>query len=326
MGVSTGDLFGDAAGARPATPGSYGQAPRGYRLPDGVRLGPVHLRIADLARSLAFYEGTLGMRIVRGDGPYAILGPHGSDVSLVELHEYPGARAAPHRGRIGLFHFAILLPDRPSLGRFVRHLGEIGARPGAADHLVSEALYLQDPDNLGIEVYADRPRSTWRRVGRELMMATDPLDVPDLIRVAGAAPWSGMPAGTAMGHVHLHVRDIATGAAFFSDALGFDRTVWQYPGALFFGAGGYHHHLGTNTWAGTDATPPTEADAQLLEWTIDLPDAATLEAAAAGLARGGYPCDWARGADGEPALLTRDPWGTHIRLRATGIHRPPEQP
>lgn len=245
MGESSHDIFGDAPGAQPATPSSYGEAPRGYRLPEGTRLGRVRLQIADLTRSIAYYEETLGMRVLRRDGSGAVLGAQLGDTSLVELHERAGARPVPYRGRTGLFHYAILLPDRASLGRFVRHVGEIGARVGAADHLVSESLYLQDPDNLGIEVYADRPRSTWRRIGRELMMATDPLDVADLVREAGTDPWTGMPRGTVIGHVHLHVRDLAAAASFYSEALGFDRTVWQYPGALFLAADGYHHHLGT---------------------------------------------------------------------------------
>ncbi len=257
MGVSTDDIFGDAPGAQPATPGSYGQAPRGYRLPEGTRLGAVRLQIADLERSIAYYEETLGMRVLRRFGSGAVLGARRDDTPLVALQERAGARPAPHRGRTGLFHFAILLPDRTSLGRFVRHVREIGARVGAADHLVSESLYLQDPDNLGIEVYADRPRSSWRRIGRELMMATDPLDLVGLVRDAGTVSWTGMPGGTVMGHVHLRVADLAQAAAFFSEALGFDRMVWQYPGALFFAAGGYHHHLGTNTWAGGGASPPT---------------------------------------------------------------------
>ena len=199
----------------------------------------------------------------------------------------------------------------------MRHLGEIGERVGAADHLVSESLYLQDPDNLGIEVYADRPRNTWRRIGRELMMATDPLDVAGLVRAAGADPWTGLPGGTVMGHVHLHVGDLAAASAFFSQGLGFDRTVWQYPGALFFGAGGYHHHLGTNTWAGSGATPPPAEEAQLLEWTIELPDAASLDAAAESLVRAGYPAERGGDAGSGAGLRIRDPWGTPIRLHAS---------
>ena len=317
MGVSAHDIFGDAAGAQPATPGSYGDAPSGYRLPEGTRLGRVRLQIADLVRSLAYYEGTLGLRVLGRNGSRALLGAQQGDTPLVELHERPGVRPAPRRGRLGLYHFAILLPDRSSLGRFVRHVGETGERVGAADHLVSESLYLQDPDNLGIEVYADRPRNTWRRIGRELMMATDPLDVAGLVRAAGADPWTGLPGGTVMGHVHLHVGDLAAASAFFSQGLGFDRTVWQYPGALFFGAGGYHHHLGTNTWAGSGATPPPAEEAQLLEWTIELPDAASLDAAAESLVRAGYPAE--RGGDTGigPVLRIRDPWGTPIRIHAS---------
>lgn len=316
MGVSTHDIFGDAGSAQPATPGSYGEAPSGYRLPEGTRLGRVRLQIADLARSLAYYEGTLGLRVLRRDGSSALLGPQGADTPLVELHERPGVRAVPRRSRTGLFHFAILLPDRPSLGRLVRHLGELGERVGSADHLVSESLYLQDPDGLGIEVYADRPRGTWRRIGRELMMATDPLDVAGLLREAGADPWTGMPDGTVMGHVHLHVGDLAAASAFYSEALGFDRMVWQYPGALFLAASGYHHHLGTNTWAGSGATPPTPQEAQLLEWTVELPDRASLDAAFQSLGRAGYPAEWGEVVGSGPVLVTHDPWGTHVRLQS----------
>ena len=252
----------------------------------------------------------MGLRVLRRDGSVALLGAHGADTPLVELLERPGVQPVPRRARTGLFHFAILLPDRRSLGRFARHLGDIGERPGAADHLVSESLYLQDPDNLGIEVYADRPRDTWQRIGRELMMATDPLDVTGLVREAGAAPWTGMPDGTAMGHVHLHVGDLAAASDFYSEALGFDGMVWQYPGALFLAAGGYHHHLGTNIWAGSDATPPTADEAQLLEWTVELPDRTSLDAVTRSLERAGY------GAERDGAtLVTRDPWGTHIRLQ-----------
>ena len=312
MGATTHDIFGDATGAQPATPGSYGEAPRGYRLPEATRLGRVHLQVSDLERSLAFYEGVLGLRAIQRDASRAVLAAHGDDTPLVELHERPSAQPVPRRGRLGLYHFAILLPDRASLGRFVRHAAERGVRLGAGDHLVSEAFYLNDPDGLGIELYADRPRDTWRRVGRELMMATDPVDVAGLVRDAGDAPWTGMPAGTVIGHVHLHVGDVAQAVAFFSEALGFDRIVWSYPGAVFFGAGGYHHHLGTNSWAGNAPLPATD-DARLLEWTVELPDAASLDAAAQSLTGAGYAAE-RDAATGD--VVTRDPWGTAVRLRA----------
>jgi catechol 2,3-dioxygenase len=143
------------------------------------------------------------------------------------------------------------------------------------------------------------------------MLATDPVDVAGLVAAAGDAPWTGMPAGTVIGHVHLHVGSIEQAWAFFSEALGFDRITWRYPGALFLGAGGYHHHLGTNTWAGPAARPPTPDDARLLEWTVELPDPASVAAAGRSLAAAGYPAEPAD--DG--ALVTRDPWGTAVRLR-----------
>ena len=317
MGATTRDIFGGANSPEPATPGSYGEAPAGSRLPDATRLGRVRLQVADLERSLAFYQGTLGFRVLRREGARAELAVHGDDAVLVELDERRGASPAPRRGRLGLYHFAILLPNREALGRFVRHLGEIRTPAGAADHLVSEALYLQDPDNLGIEVYADRPRSAWQRVGRELMMATDPLDLPALVQAAGDERWSGMPAGTVIGHVHLHVGDIAQAAAYFSDGLGFDRMVWHYPGALFLAAGGYHHHLGTNIWAGTGATPPDPGDARLLEWTIVLPDDAAVTAAAESLRLRGFAAE--RNGDARSGdVVTRDPWGTGVRLSVPG--------
>jgi catechol 2,3-dioxygenase len=315
MGAGSKDIFGNASGAEPAAAGSYGQAPRAGRLPDAAQPGPVHLQIAELARSLTFYQDVLGMRVLERHGGRARLGAHDDSRVLVELHERPGAHAAGRRRRLGLYHYAILLPDRAALGRFVRHLAERGVAAGAADHLVSEALYLSDPDGLGIEVYADRPRTAWRRVGRELMMASDPLDAADLARAAGQTAWSGMPARTVMGHVHLHVGDLDAAAAFYADALGFDRTVWSYPGALFFGAGGYHHHLGTNTWAGPGARAPADDDARLLEWTLELPDAASIAEAGRRLEEGGYPADASSPDDG---IATRDPWGTQLRLRVAG--------
>lgn len=313
MGVTTEGIFGGTDGAEPATPGTYGEPPSGFRLP-ALRLGPVRLKVSDLGRSIAYYEETLGLRLMDRSSDGAVLGTMGKDNPLVILVEHPGALPARRRGQLGLYHFAILLPDRASLGRFVKHLGDIGARAGAGDHLVSESFYLQDPDNLGIEIYADRPISTWRRIGRQLMMATDPVDASGIIAEAGETRWDGMPAETVMGHLHLHVGSLEGASAFYSELLGFDRMVWQYPGALFLAAGGYHHHLGTNTWAGPGAQAPAPGDAQLLEWNIMLPDATSLDAVAESLSRAGHHFD--RGTDdrGRASMATRDPWGTPLRL------------
>ena len=294
-----------------ALPGTYGEAPPGFRIPDSTRLGRVVLQVADLDRSLTFYESVLGLRVLRSAERTAVLTAHATTRPLLELRERKGARPVTGRGRLGLFHFAILLPDRPSLGRFVRHLGEIDVRAGAGDHVVSEAFYLNDPDGLGIEVYADRPREGWQRVGRELVMGTGSVDVPGLEAVAGPTPWAGMPSGAVIGHVHLHVADIARASAFYSDALGFDRMVWSYPGALFFGAGGYHHHVGTNVWAGADAPAAAADEARLVEWTIELHDSSVVDAVAASIAVARFAAD-RDGAD----VVARDPWGTAVRLRA----------
>ena len=282
-----------------------GIAPSGYRLPAGIRLGRVRLQVADLARSLDYYERVLGLRVLRRSAGDAVLAAHGDDTPLVELHEKPGAAPVPRRGRLGLYHFAILLPDRAALGRFVAHLAEIGERAGASDHRVSEALYLQDPDGLGIEVYADRPRAAWRIADRQLVMATEPLDLDDVIRAAGGERWTGMPAGTVIGHVHLHVGDLAEAAAFYHQGLGLDQVVWSYPGALFLSAGGYHHHLGVNTWA-AGATPAGNDDARLLEWEIVVPQSGDADDALASLSTAGHAVD-----DG----VVRDGWGTALRIR-----------
>jgi len=293
-----------------ALPGSYGLAPSGYRLSDATQLGGVVLRVSDLSRSVDYYESVLGLRVLSRSAGEAVLTAHGDERPLVTLRERAGARSHPSRGRLGLFHFAILMPDRPSLARFVGHLLEIGVRPGAGDHGVSEAFYLQDPDNLGIEVYADRPRTTWMRNDRELAMGTDPMDVENLLAAAGDAPWTGMPKGTVMGHLHLHVGDLTTTTKFYSESLGMDRMVWSYPGALFLAAGGYHHHLGTNLWAGSNATPPGEDEAQLLEWTIVLPSAQDVSATAQSLTRGG-----ASVLHEGTSVVVADPWGTRLRIR-----------
>jgi catechol 2,3-dioxygenase len=281
----------------------------GYRLPTATRLGHVWLQVSELGRSLAYYETVLGLRVLERDEVSAMLGTIEGNTPLVRLTERRGARPMPQQGRLGLYHFAILLPDRPSLARFALHLAEIGARAGASDHLVSEALYLRDPDGLGIEVYADRPRSTWRAVDRQLAMATDPLDFENLIATAGTDRWAGMPAGTMMGHVHLHVGQLEEAANFYHAALGLDKMVWSYPSALFLAAGGYHHHLGLNTWAGANAARPTDDDARLVEWRIILPSGDDVRAVAESLRSSGYEVS-----DEGPDFIATDPWNTPVRL------------
>lgn len=283
-------------------------APPGYRLPADIELGMVRLQVGDVDRSIGYYDRVLGLRVLESTPETALLAAQDADLPLIELIELRGAAPVPRRGRLGLYHYALLLPDRPSLGRFAAHLAAIGEYAGMADHLVSEALYLTDPDGLGIEVYADRPRSSWREEGGVLAMATDPLNLEDLARAAGTQPWIGMPAGTRMGHLHLHVGDLDAAAAFYHAGLGLDRVVLKFPGALFLSAGGYHHHLGTNTWA---AGAPTAAagDARLLDWTMRLPAASQVSAAARSLAASGH-----RVRQDAADTVATDPWGIDLRL------------
>ncbi|MEX1182598.1 MAG: VOC family protein [Gemmatimonadota bacterium] len=287
----------------------YGIPAPGYRLPPATRPGRVRLEVADLERSIDWYRGVLGFMVSDLSADGASLSPAGSVAKgaapLIELQERRGAAPAPAGGAPGLYHYAILLPDRPSLGRLLPHLAQRGVRPGASDHLVSEALYLNDPDGLGIEVYADRPRSAWRHRDRQLMMATEPLDTAALIDASGAEAWEGMPDGTTIGHVHLHVGDLAAASAFYHGGLGLDLMVWSYPGALFLSAGGYHHHLGLNTWA-RRTTPAADGDARLLEWELVMPTAADARAALASLASAGFSVENGR---------ARDPWGIAVHVR-----------
>jgi catechol 2,3-dioxygenase len=227
---------------------------------------------------------------------------------LIVLQERRGIRRAPLAGALGLYHFAIRVPDRASLGRFFEHLQNFPVDIGSADHAVSESLYLRDPDRLGIEVYADRPRATWSTArGGELFMTTEPLDIVGLVTAAQGVPWTGMPKGTDMGHVHLHVGDLVAAEAFYHVALGFDKTVWTYPGARFFAAGGYHHHLGTNTWS--SGRPASEDEARLQWWDVIVQSEAEAARAAQSIAAAGYRVD-----SGDHAWIAHDPWGTRLRL------------
>ena len=238
-------------------------------LPSDAHIGQVSLTVHDLERSVSFYRDVLGLVESTLGGDTSSLGPPGGR-TLLELHENKGAIAKPSRSS-GLFHFAILVPSRAALGRSLRHLAERRwPLTGASDHLVSEALYLNDPDGLGIEIYRDRPRDEWPIRNGQLLMATDPLDLQSLIDEPGAeAAWTGLEAGTVIGHVHLHVPHLDSAEALYCGRVGFEPTVRGYPGALFVAAGGYHHHLGMNTWAGVGAPPPPEHAVGLRSFTIE---------------------------------------------------------
>ena len=282
--------------------------PPGFRLPDETHIGKVRLQVSDLTRSIGYYEKVLGLRVIDRKAKSAQLGPVDEDVVILELNEKSGVRQVSRRGLLGLYHFAVLLPDRASLGSFIAHLSEIGAYAGMSDHFVSEALYLTDPDGLGIEVYADRPRSSWVVEDRQLAMTTKPLDAQSVVAAAQGKKWQGAPKGTRIGHVHFYVGDLDDAASFYHNGLGLDKVVWSYPGALFLSAGGYHHHVGLNTWA-QGSPVATEDDAKLVDWELRLPTAESVDAAAKSLEDAGFEV-----AREDSAATARDKWGIQLRL------------
>lgn len=235
------------------------------KLPDETTMGRVSLIVSDLERSVAFYRDRIGLRLLEQAGEVATFGA--GDRPLLQLHGQPGARR-PAGATTGLYHFAILLPGRRHLAHALHHLAESGTRlQGFADHLVSEAVYLADPDGNGIEIYRDRPREQWSYRGGQLQIGTEPLDVDDLLAELEepVPPWPGLPAGTTIGHVHLHVADLLSAETFYREIIGLDLMMHYGTAAAFLSAGGYHHHLGLNTWAGAGAPPPPP-DAPGLRW------------------------------------------------------------
>jgi len=239
-------------------------------LPPDTRLGRIRLRVSDLPRAVQFYSEVLGFNVAADDGGTAVLGA-GDDTALLILHSAPGAPPRP-AGTTGLFHMAFLLPDRIELGSMIRRVRDAGVTfEGFADHNVSEAAYLTDPDGNGIELYADRSRDVWHSVDGPVYMTTEPLDVEGLLAAARrAAP--ELPSGTTLGHVHLRVSTLEAAEAFYVDRLGMEVTTRRYPGALFFAAGGYHHHVGVNVWGGVGLPQAPPGSPGLLSFEIVVPD------------------------------------------------------
>jgi catechol 2,3-dioxygenase len=280
-------------------------------IPPETHIGKVRLRVADVDDLTAFYERVIGLRAVERDGGLVRLGTEGGE-PMLELVSAPDAPPAPGFST-GLFHLAILVPDRAELARALRRIAETGWRlTGASDHLVSEALYLQDPEGNGIEIYRDRPRDQWNRDNGEIRMATLPLDLDSILAEldSGEEAPNGMSAGTTMGHVHLQVADIPAAEDFYNGALGLDVMVRSYPGALFLSAGGYHHHLGVNTWQSQGAPPPPEGALGLDRYELVLPSEASVDEAAAALGEHGDPVRL------EEGVLATDPSGNRVLLTA----------
>ena len=233
-------------------------------------MGCVELRVGSLDRQRAFYRDVLGFAVLEEDDARAVLGA-GDAGPLLALRAAPEAPLRPP-GTAGLFHVAFLHPTRSDLAATLRRVDRAGyGFDGFADHHVSEAAYLRDPEGNGLELYADRPRASWRAPGGAIRITTEPLDVQGLLATA-PGPSAALAAGTVVGHVHLRVSTLAAAEAFYVDRLGFEVVTRAYPGALFVSAGGYHHHLGLNVWGG-NAAPPPEGSLGLSSFEVVVPDA-----------------------------------------------------
>lgn len=249
------------------------------KLHPDIEMGEVKLKVSKLDRSIAFYEEILGFRTLSKQGTIAELGAEEGKTLLI-LEEVADAVYIPPNRTSGLYHFAVLLPTRRDLGTVLRHMADKGIEIGQADHAVSEALYISDPDNNGIEIYRDRPRDEWTyEANGNVHMVTEPIDWRGLLAEAEGHEWRGLPSGTKIGHVHLHVSDLVSSKEFYIDQFGFDVMLngERFMGALFVAAGGYHHHLGLNIWSGRGAPRRPENATGLAYYTIVFPEQAALD-------------------------------------------------
>jgi catechol 2,3-dioxygenase len=273
-------------------------------LPDSLRLGAVHLTVRDLDRAVAWYQRSLGLRVHSHEANVAELGD-GTETTVV-LHEDP--QAMPAGRHAGLYHYALLYPSREELARAVVRLATTRTPiQGASDHETHEAIYLPDADGNGIELAADRPREQWpEHLG--YAGGPQPLDIDDLLStVEGDDYVEQVGPGLRTGHLHLHVGDVDDGLAFYRDKVGFEQQAQIGGSAAFVAAGGYHHHLGFNTWRGPGVPPAPPHRAGLVRWTVELPTAADVEAVRERLD------------DTEPlhgGFLARDPWGNAVAFVA----------
>jgi catechol 2,3-dioxygenase len=276
----------------------------------GTAIGLVTLRVSNLERSRQFYEGILGFQPIEQTPGKVVLGDQEKQ-PLLELLEAPGVSPQPRRAT-GLYHVAILFPTRADLGRELLRLANAGLQIGQGDHLVSEALYISDPDGNGLEVYRDRPRSTWHWTNGLVEMATDPVDIRGLAEEGerDAEPWEVIPAGTRVGHIHLQVGDIKEAKQFYHTILGFDVTAdLSEAGALFVSAGGYHHHIGLNTWHSRGAKPTPANSAGLQTYVITIPTREGLQEVKERLVAHEVPFE-----EQEGLIRVNDPWSNQIFL------------
>ncbi|RWZ54630.1 VOC family protein [Halobacillus fulvus] len=268
----------------------------------------VQLNVQNLELSLRYYQDIIGLQILERTFNGARLTADGKTCLLVLTQ--PEDVVAKPQNTTGLYHFALLVPTRKDLAYFVRHLAANEVRIASSDHLVSEALYLNDPDGNGIEIYADRDPKEWTWKNERVAMAVDPLDFEDLLKEGNPnEPWQGLPAGTVMGHIHLHVSHLERAKAFYTDGLGFDIVSRLGDQALFISSGKYHHHIGLNTWAGVGAPEPPANSVGLDFFTIVLPDEEHRKELVERLGRIGVTVT-----EEDDVFVTKDPSGNGVRL------------
>jgi len=284
-------------------------------LPDQTRISQVHLRTANLGSALAFYGDMLGLKVLDGPANQATISAAAGKTGLIVLSEDRGAKPRPPRST-GLYHLALRYPERRDLAHAYRRLVEKGYPVGgASDHGVSEAIYLSDPDGNGIELYADRPRQQWKWRNGQIGMVTETLDLKNLLALVADEPKQAeAPEQTDIGHIHLHVADLAVGERFFSEFLGLAVTQRSYPGALFFAAGGYHHHIGANVWAGKSAPPADSVG--LISYRFEVPVDEILYCLGHRAPLLGYETRTGPKEEGTLILQIRDPNGNWLEVQA----------
>jgi catechol 2,3-dioxygenase len=276
-----------------------------------THIGTVTLRVSDLGRSLAFYEGVLGFQQRSRTAKEAVLSAQ-DDVLLLRLQELTGA-PPQHRWSAGLYHVAILLPTQADLGEVLLRLANAKIPIGQGEHLVSQALYVSDPDGQGLELYRDRPREMWQWVNGQVKMVTEGFDLRPLMDAAQQSGqfWEVLPAGTRIGHIHLRVGDLAQARDFYHTILGFDITA-NLPGALFLSAGGYHHHIGLNTWQSQGAGPAPTDTVGLQEFVVALPHRAALSEVQERLVARNVAIE----EQADNSIVVADPWRNRVKLLA----------
>lgn len=279
-----------------------------FHQPPVTFVSQVNIKVQSLERSLTFYQEVIGFKVYEKTDKSAKLTADGKTV-LLSL-EQP-SDVVPKRGRTtGLYHFALLLPDRVDLAKILKHFLQTGyPLQGASDHLVSEALYLADPDGNGIEIYTDRPASKWEWNDQHVVMATEALDAENLLAEGMEQNWNGLPAGTVMGHIHLHVAELVKTEEFYTKGLGFEVVSRYGPQALFISSGKYHHHIGLNTWNGVGAPTPPANSVGLDSFSLVLPDETSLKETVARLKEIGAQVSEENGMS-----IAVDPSGNRIEL------------